>query len=250
MGDMKFGAAALSGGVLGILGTLCLFLAFATDYWLVAIDKCKQVDTLERTHDDNGTEITVLVTAGPPTYTSSLYHEGFFWRCVFKVELTAEPHLSTLFTNQPESKFCIHGYLFPLPVALGHVPDPVYDSTAVFRGFWTVLIILALLCALIGGFLLVCGVPFYSHKLYRVGGALLITAACLFLFVLLLYVMWMELVDVKRYVLQDKQNWCPGTDVQIHYGLSFMVAAAAVPLVLLSGTIFMCVARALNRDKL
>lgn len=32
--------------------------------------------------------------------------------------------------NQPESKVCIHGYLFPLPVALGQVPHPSYDPTA------------------------------------------------------------------------------------------------------------------------
>lgn len=32
--------------------------------------------------------------------------------------------------NQPESKVCIHGYLFPLPVAVGQVPHPNYDPTA------------------------------------------------------------------------------------------------------------------------
>lgn len=244
---MKVGGAALSGGVLGVLGTLCLFLSFATDYWLVASDNCGPTEMLKMTQDENGTVITVLEPVTPSSLT--LHHEGFFWRCAFQVELSVEPYLATLFTNQPESKVCIHGYLFPLPVAIGPVPHPMYDGTAVFRGFWTVLIILALLCALIGGFLLVCGVPFYSHKLYRVGGALLIAAACLFLFVLLLYVMWMELVDVKRYILQEKGDLCPGADVQIHYGLSFMVAVAAVPLVLTSGMVFMCVARALTGDK-
>lgn len=55
---------------------------------------------------------------------------------------------------------------------------------AVFRGFWTVLIILGLVLALAGGFLLVCGVPFISYKLYKLGGAFLLaagkilTAAC------------------------------------------------------------------------
>lgn len=47
---------------------------------------------------------------------------------------------------------------------------------AVFRGFWTVLIILGLVAALTGVFLLVCGVPFISHKLYKLGGAFLIAA--------------------------------------------------------------------------
>lgn len=47
---------------------------------------------------------------------------------------------------------------------------------AVFRGFWTVLIILGLVSALTGGFFLVCGVPFISHRLYKLGGAFLIAA--------------------------------------------------------------------------
>ncbi|XP_023273786.1 transmembrane protein 182-like, partial [Seriola lalandi dorsalis] len=151
--------------------------------------------------------------------------------------------------NQPESKVCIHGYLFPLPVALGPVPHPSYDATAVFRGFWTLLIILGLVSALTGGFLLVCGVPFISHKLYKLGGAFLITAACLFLFLLLLYVLWMEVVDVKRYVLQERGEACPDAKVSVLYGLSFMVAAAGVPLELVSGLVFMMVGRALHASK-
>lgn len=179
----------------------------------------------------------------------TLRHEGFFWRCVFQVEPSADVHLATLFTNQPQSKKCIKGYLFPLPVSHGPVPHPTYDATAVFRGFWTLLIVLSLLSALIGGFLLVCGVPFFSHKLYKLGGALLITAACLFLFMLLLYVMWIELVDVKRYILQELGESCPKAKVSVLYGLSFMVAAAGVPLVLVSGIIFVFVARALSSEK-
>lgn len=46
----------------------------------------------------------------------------------------------------------------------------------VFRGFWTVLMILGLVATLTGGFLLVCGVPFISHKLCKLGGAFLIAA--------------------------------------------------------------------------
>ncbi|XP_072289941.1 transmembrane protein 182-like [Eucyclogobius newberryi] len=244
---MKVGAAALSGAVLGVLGTLCFFLAFATDYWLVARDSCGRTERWNVTQDENGTTVTVVEQVAPSALV--LHHQGFFWHCVFDVDPGAEPHLSTLYTNQPASKYCLHGYLFPLPVALGPVPHPMYDTTAVFRGFWTVLIVLALLCALVGGFLLVCGVPFYSHKLYRVGGALLIAAACLFLSVLLLYVMWVELVDVRSYILQESGPSCPTALVQIHYGLSFMVAGAGVPLVLISGITFMCIARALGGDK-
>lgn len=244
----------MAGGIFGVIGTLCFLLAFGTDYWLVASDNCGSYTWLTETtpagdKDANGTEIQLVeaVTVSPPSLT--LHHEGFFWRCVFQVEPTAHAVLATLFTNQPESKVCIHGYLFPLPVALGQVPHPNYDATAVFRGFWTVLIILGLVSALTGGFLLVCGVPFISHKLYKLGGAFLIAAACLFLFMILLYVLWMEVVDVKRYILQERGEACPNAQVSVLYGLSFMVAAAGVPLELISGLVFMLVSRALRASK-
>ncbi|XP_077466572.1 transmembrane protein 182-like [Stigmatopora argus] len=246
---MRVGAAALAGGIFGAMGIICFFLAFGTDYWLVASDNCGPYiwPTAEKTgeKDANQTELQFMkaVTVSPASLT--LHHEGFFWRCAFQVEPTADAVLSTFFTNQPESKVCVHGYLFPLPVALGPVPHPSYDAAAVFRGFWTVFIILALVSALTGSFLLVCGLPFISHKLYKIGGAFLIIAACLFLFVLLLFVLWMELMDVKRYIVQERGESCTDIQVSVLYGLSFMVAAAGVPLELLSGLIFMLVGRVL-----
>ncbi|XP_028315572.1 transmembrane protein 182-like [Gouania willdenowi] len=250
---MRIGAAALAGGFFGLLGTLCFFLAFGTDYWLVASDNCGPYSWPTQTsimmNGTNGTEVQSVetITASPPSLI--LHHEGFFWRCVFHMEPTTHAYLATLFTNQPQSKVCVHGYLFPLPVAIGHVPHANYDTTAVFRGFWTVLIILGLASALIGGFLLVCGVPFISARLYKLGGVFLITAACLFLFMLLLYVLWMEVVDVKRYILQERGDTCVNAEVSVLYGLSFMVAAAGVSLELVSGLVFMAVGRALGTSK-
>lgn len=75
------------------------------------------------------------------------------------------------------------------------------------------------------------------------------STACLFLFMLLLYVLWMEVVDVKRYVLQERSKMCPDPEVSVLYGLSFMVAAAGVPLELISGLVFMLVGRALRASK-
>lgn len=66
---------------------------------------------------------------------------------------------------------------------------------------------------------------------------------------LLLYVLWMEVVEVKRYVLQERGEACPQAEVSVHYGLSFMVAAAGVPLELISGLVFMLVGRALHASK-
>lgn len=59
---------------------------------------------------------------------------------------------------------------------LFHMYSALLVFLAVFRGFWTLLIILGLVSAMTGGFLLVCGVPFVSHKLYKLGGAFLIGA--------------------------------------------------------------------------
>lgn len=59
----------------------------------------------------------------------------------------------------------------------------------------------------------------------------------------------MEAVEVKRYVLQERGDACPQAQVEVLYGLSFMVAAAGVPLELVSGLVFLLVARALSGSK-
>ncbi|XP_038141136.1 transmembrane protein 182-like [Cyprinodon tularosa] len=124
--------------------------------------------------------------------------------------------------------------------------DSVCFLVLVFRGFWTLLIIAALVSALTGGSLLICGVPYFSQKLYKVGGAFLIAAAGLFLVMLLLFVLWMEVVDVKRYILQEKGENCPKAEVSLFYGLSFMVAATGIPLEAVSGLLFLMCGRALE----
>lgn len=45
---------------------------------------------------------------------------------------------------------------------------------AVYRGFWTAFILLAVAAGLVGGLLLVCGVPFSSPRSYKVGGGFLL----------------------------------------------------------------------------
>uniref|UniRef100_H3CKH6 Uncharacterized protein n=1 Tax=Tetraodon nigroviridis TaxID=99883 RepID=H3CKH6_TETNG len=253
---MRVGAAALVGGISGAVGTLCFFLAFASDYWLVASDNCGPYTWPTKTtsagkRDANGTEIQLAkaVTESPPFLT--LHHEGFFWRCVFQVEPTTHAVLATLFTNQPESKVCVHGYLFPLPVALGPVPHPIYDATAVFRGFWTLLIILGLAAALAAGKVFaqkLCSAVHICHVAAE-DVNLRSNDTCLFLLMLLLFVLWMEAVEVKHYILQERGEACPHAEVTALYGLSFMVAAAGVPLQLISGLIFLLVGRVFAASK-
>lgn len=55
---MRVGAAALAGGIFGAIATLCFFLAFGTDYWLVASDNCGPYTLpTQTTKDANGTEV-------------------------------------------------------------------------------------------------------------------------------------------------------------------------------------------------
>lgn len=58
---MRVGAAALVGGCLGVVGTLCFLVAFGTDYWLVSSDNCGVTVTKTTvTKDANGTEVRQL----------------------------------------------------------------------------------------------------------------------------------------------------------------------------------------------
>lgn len=66
---------------------------------------------------------------------------------------------------------------------------------------------------------------------------------------LLLYILWVEVVDVKSYILQERGELCPDAQVSVLYGLSFMVAAAGVPLEVVSGLVFVLVGRALHSRK-
>lgn len=75
---------------------------------------------------------------------------------------------------------------------------------------------------------------------------LMFSAAGLFLVMLLLFVLWMEVVDVKLYILQEKGENCPKAEVSLFYGLSFMVAATGIPLEAVSGLLFLMCGRALE----
>ncbi|XP_058252339.1 transmembrane protein 182-like isoform X2 [Hemibagrus wyckioides] len=213
---MKIGVAALVGGLLGVPGFLCFLLAFGTDYWLLASDDCGWFKQLRSTAytvvQTNSTEASEVTNSSLSFLT--LHHEGFFWRCLFQSDPSQHVLLAVLF---------------------------------IFRGFWTMIIVLAVVASVTGGFLIVCAVPFISHKLYRVGGAFLITAACLFLVLVGLFILWKELVDVRQYILQERGRICPDAHLEAQYGWSFIVAVAGIPLILLSGILFYCIGRHLQK---
>ncbi|KAJ7419401.1 transmembrane protein 182-like [Willisornis vidua] len=164
---MKAGIAALAAGILGSTGVLLFLVAFGTDYWLLATESC---GVPER---GNGTLSAREVT--------EITHENKLEGCktisfpenIFTLQKAIEGEAS-----QAQPKFCMHGYLFPMPIALGPFPHPSYDTTAVFRGFWTAFLLLAVPAALAGGLLLLGATPFGSARAYKLGGALLLLSEC------------------------------------------------------------------------
>ncbi|MEE6496476.1 hypothetical protein FKM82_002374 [Ascaphus truei] len=239
---MKVGIAALIAGIVGGIGVLLFLIAFGTDYWLLATENCGNRDELS-TSAENVTD------SGRSALT--FHHEGFFWRCWFNGEDFQETIWNFWFTSQAHPKHCIPGYLFPMPIAQGPVPHPSYDATAVYRGFWTAFIILAVAASLVGGLLLVCAVPFVAARLYKVGGGFLITSGGLLALLLILFVMWKEFAaDLQKYILLERIQKClPDTHIHVYYGWSFMFAAAGTPLVLLSGLLFLFIGRSIRPEE-
>ncbi|XP_069602224.1 transmembrane protein 182-like isoform X1 [Ranitomeya imitator] len=242
---MRVGAASLVAGLVGGFGVLLFLVAFASDYWLLATENCGVSGGLSSLAQ-NSTDV-------PPTPAAPLYfhHEGFFWRCWFNGEDFQETIWNFWFTSQAHPKHCIQGYLFPMPIAPGPVPHPSYDPTAVYRGFWTAFIILAVAASVVGGLLLVCAVPFAAAGLYRVGGGFLITAGVLLVLLIALFALWKEFAaDLEKYILLERSQSCPpDAHLHVYYGWSFMFVVAGAPLVLLSGILFHCISRSLHVEE-
>uniref|UniRef100_A0A6J0URM3 Transmembrane protein 182-like n=1 Tax=Pogona vitticeps TaxID=103695 RepID=A0A6J0URM3_9SAUR len=244
---MKVKIAAFLAGILGVLGVLLFLMSFGTDYWLLATETCGgfEPENVTRPNKEDGRE-DWKEDAGILTF----HHEGFFWRCWFFGEGYKETIWNFWFTSQAHPKHCIHGYLFPMPIALGPHPHPSYDATAVYRGFWTAFIVLGVTASLVGGFLLVCGVPFVNARFYKVGGGFLLAAGVLFAFLLLMFVMWKEFAaDLPKYILLERSERCMNdTPVNVYYGWSFLFAAAGLPLVLMSGLLFYLVGHTILKE--
>uniref|UniRef100_G3TWL5 Uncharacterized protein n=1 Tax=Loxodonta africana TaxID=9785 RepID=G3TWL5_LOXAF len=169
---MKVGIAALIAGIVGTIGIILFLAAFGTEYWLLAteVGHCRAKINIK--------EMSI-------TY----HHEGFFWRCWFFGDGSQTSVWRYWFMNQPHPKRCIPGYLFPMPIAVGPFPHPSFDATTVYRGFWTIFIILGVGSGLAGAFLLVCGVPFASARSYKVGGGFLMISEILVVLIIYLYLL-------------------------------------------------------------
>ncbi|KAI1899865.1 hypothetical protein AGOR_G00066170 [Albula goreensis] len=242
---MKLSVALFFAGFFAALGAVFFLLAFGTDYWLLASETCNPGPSegtgpggvpLERGDfvvSQNGQDTT-------------FYHEGFFWSCSFRGKLEDDTMWKFWFTNQPPSKVCMHAYLFPFPVSKQTHNATTNEYAIIYRGFWSVFMLVGLVSVVLGGFIIICAAPFASHRLYKAGGGLFVGAGLFLLAVVVMFVIWVEDLHVlKEYINQQKLQ-CPDFQLNTRYGLSFMFAPVGVFFSLLAGLLFLLIGRSVQ----
>ncbi|XP_076016687.1 transmembrane protein 182 [Genypterus blacodes] len=241
---MKLRVALFFAGLFGALGAVFTVLAFGTDYWLLASESCDP--------KGNGSVVLggVTVEHGDKVMqdannTSIFYHEGFFWKCYFGANMDDESLLWKLwFTNQPHSKVCVQAYLFPFPVPHQSYNATDYNSAIIYRGFWSVFMLIGVVAVVLAGFVIICAAPFSSYRLYKAGGALFLIAGLFLLCVVVMYVLWVQVLQVvDLYVDYQRSATCQNFQLSLHYGLSFMFAPVGIFFCLLAGLLFLPIGR-------
>ncbi|KAM9804681.1 transmembrane protein 182 [Neosynchiropus ocellatus] len=239
---MKLSVALFFAGLFGALAAVFIFLSFGTDYWLLASEGC--YPSPDETADPVGvaSEKDELVNQNRDI---TLYHEGFFWRCSFGGSQADNDLLWNLwFTNQPHSKVCMHSYLFPFPVSHQTHNATQYDSAIIYRGFWSVFMLLSVATVVLAGFTIICAAPFASHCLYKAGGGLFLVSGLFLLCVVVMYVLWIQVLGVVSvYIDHQRTTVCPDFQLTLSYGLSFMFAPVGVFFCLLAGLLFLLIGR-------
>ncbi|CAJ1079650.1 transmembrane protein 182 [Xyrichtys novacula] len=247
---MKLSVALFFAGLFGALAAVFILLSFGTDYWLLASESCNP--NPEESVGPGGVTIergdVVLQDAASETSDVVLYHEGFFWKCSFGGSEDDNDLLWKLwFTNQPHSKVCMHAYLFPFPVSQQTHNATEYDSAIIYRGFWSIFMLIGVAAVVLGGFFIICAAPFSSHRLYKAGGGLFLIAALFLLCVVVMYVLWLQVLDVvDLYIDHQRATVCPNFQLSLHYGLSFMFAPVGIFFCLLAGLLFLLIGRTIR----
>lgn len=244
---MKLSVALFFAGLFGALAAVFILLSFGTDYWLLASESCQLKPN--ESAGPGGVTIEhgdVVVQEGSSDVT--LYHEGFFWRCSFGINMEDENLLRRLwFTNQPHSKVCMPAYLFPFPVSHQTHNTTEYQSAITYRSFWSVFMLIAVAAVVIGGFIVICAAPFAGHRLYKAGGGLFLVSGFFLLCVVVMYVLWIDVLDViDLYVNHQRSSLCPDFHLSLSYGLSFMFAPIGIFFCLLAGLLFLLIGRTIQ----
>ncbi|XP_062831468.1 transmembrane protein 182 isoform X3 [Anolis carolinensis] len=147
------------------------------------------------------------------------------------------------YTNQSPSKNCTHAYLSPFPLLRDENNSTAYNSAIIYRGFWSVLLLLGVVTVIVASFFIICAAPFGSHVLYKTGGGFFIAAGILFTLVVVLYVIWVQaMANLENYVIMKKID-CPDFSLYARYGWSFMLAPVGIFFTVFSGMLFLLVGR-------
>ncbi|XP_071004741.1 transmembrane protein 182-like [Oncorhynchus clarkii lewisi] len=235
---MKLSVALFFAGLFGALAAMFVLLSFGTDYWFLASETCNK--------ETNGT-MGPWASAIERRPDTTFYHKGFFWRCSFGGNLDDHTLFKLWITNQPHAKVCTHAYLFPFPVSQQTHNATTYDSAIIYRGFWSIFMLIGVAAVVMGGFFIICAAPFASHLLYKAGGGLFLMSTLFLLGVVWMSVLWVELMDVVQFsVDHQRSSLCPTFDLTIHYGLSFFFAPVGISFCLLAGLLFLLIGRSVQ----
>ncbi|XP_037095727.1 transmembrane protein 182 [Syngnathus acus] len=240
---MKLSLALFFAGLFGALAVVFILLSFGTDYWLLASESCHPPSDDDRNAGEHGD-----IWAKNVTSWVTFYHEGFFWRCSFGGSVEEEDLQWTVwFTNQPYSKVCIHAYLFPFPVSHHTHNATAYESAIIYRGFWSIFMLIGVAAAVLAGFIIICAAPFASHCLYKTGGGFFLVSGFFLLCAVVMDVIWTEVLDVVDvYVNYQRSTVCSDYQLIINYGLSFIFAPIGIFFSLLAGLLFLLIGRAIR----
>ncbi|GAA6224178.1 transmembrane protein 182-like [Lates japonicus] len=228
----------------GAAGFLFMLFSCGTEYWLLAAESCS------RAEDRRGALDSVRI-----------FHEGLFWRCSFMVTSHDYSIWDLWISNQPSSKVCQAAFLFPFPVndPVGSWVEPhglpkepyEHHSAIVFRTFWSIFLVTGVAGVVVGGFAVICAGPLTNHKLYKVGGALQLCGGLCLLAVVLMYLMWVQVLDtLEQFALHQRLSSCPSFHLSVQHGPSFLLAPVAVFFCLLAGLLFILVGRRVHRTQL
>ncbi|XP_051283508.1 transmembrane protein 182 [Dicentrarchus labrax] len=242
----------------GAVGFLFTLLSCGTEYWLLAAESCSQ-----RPEERYGGSFFLREgkSSGKALEGVRVFHEGLFWRCSV-MDVSNEYSIWDLWiSNQPPSKVCQPAFLFPFPVnepmrtwvEPSGLPTEPYEhhSAIVFRTFWSIFLITGLTSVVIGGFVVICASPLANHKLYKVGGALQLCGGLCLLAVVVMYVMWVQVLDtLEQFAHHQRVSGCPSFHLNIQHGPSFLLAPVAVFFCLLAGLLFILVGRSVQRIQL
>ncbi|KAM3585216.1 uncharacterized protein V6R79_010622 [Siganus canaliculatus] len=226
----------------GAVGFLVMLLSCGTEYWLLASQSCSRPGGRHRGGGAKAVD------------NKKIFHEGLFWRCSFTAPSNQYSIWDFWISHQPPPELCQAAFLFPFPanepisswMESHDLPAEPYESPSaiVFRTFWSIFLVAGLTAVVVGGFVVICAGPMASHKLYHIGGALQLFGGLSLLAVLVMYLIWIQVLDtLEQFAHHQQVSTCPSFHLSIQHGPSFLLAPVAVFFCSLAGLLFILVAR-------